>query len=87
MLPSCEEGENEGSRERGKRSAMHSYNKRKGKEVRFAAESESEADQGDQDDGGSESEGDDESEGDEGIRKYKRKIQALRVSSYSCSEY
>jgi hypothetical protein len=84
MLPSCEEGENEGSRGRGKRSARRSYNKRKGKEVRFATGSDSETDKSDEDD--------DEGsgiEGDEGInkgsQKYQKKIQALRVSNCSCS--
>jgi len=83
MSPSCEEGEIEGSRGRDKRSARCRYNKRKGKQVKLAKESNSETDETDKDDEGS------GSEGDEGIskggQKYKKKIQALRVSKYSCS--
>jgi hypothetical protein len=80
MLPS---GEIKGSRGGDKRSARRSYNKRKGKQVTFAKESDSETDEMDKDDQGS------GSEGDEGIsngsQKYKKKILALRVSKYSCS--
>ena len=86
MLPSGEEGENEGSRGHGKRSARHSYNKRKGKEVRFAAESDSEVDEANEDDEGGESEGDEGDEGIRGSRKHKKKIPALRVSNYYCSQ-
>ena len=41
MLPSCEEGENEGSR------AKHSYNEKKRKKVEFATESNSKGDEPD----------------------------------------
>jgi len=91
MLPPREEGENEGSRGRGKRFARRSYNKRKGKEVRFANESDSEEDEPDNNEADEADEEDESSgnEGDErisrGSRKYKNKIQALRVSIYSCS--
>ena len=47
MLPSCEEGENKGSRGHGNRFAKHSYNKKKGKEVKFATESDSKGDEPD----------------------------------------
>jgi hypothetical protein len=77
MLPSCEEGENEGSIGRGKRSARCSYDKGKGKEVMFATESNSEPD----DSGAHGSDGDDEG-GGKGSQKYKKGIQALRVSDY-----
>jgi len=80
MLPS---GEIKGSRGGDKRSARRSYNKRKGKQVTFAKESDSETDETDKDDQGSGSEGD---EGiSKGSQKYKKKILALRVSKYSCS--
>jgi hypothetical protein len=42
MLPTCEEGENEGSRGRGKWFAKRSYNKKKKKEVKLAIENDSE---------------------------------------------
>ena len=44
MLPSCKENENEGSRGHGKQFTRLSYDKGKGKEVRFATESNSEPD-------------------------------------------
>jgi len=43
MLPSSEEGVNKGSRGCSKQSARSSYNKEKGKEVRFTMESDNEA--------------------------------------------
>ena len=67
MLPTCEEDVNGGRRGRCKRSARHSYNKGKGKgkEVRFAAESDGESgedssktDEADEGDESSGSEGD-----------------------------
>lgn len=86
MLPSCEEGANGCRSGRRKRSTRHSYNKGKGKEVRFAAESDGESDEDDsktdEANEGDESSG---SEGDEGVRgrrKYKKQRQALRVSDY-----
>ena len=99
MLPSGEEGENEGSRGRGKRSARRSYSKGKGKKVTFTTESDSEAaetrrhhhpsQRPNNEDEVDEVDEDSENEGDKGIstgcRKYKRRAQALRVSIYSCS--
>jgi hypothetical protein len=83
MLPSCEEGENEGSRGRGKQSVRRSHNKSKGKEVRFATGNDSDIDRPDEGDEGSGIESD---EGiNKGSQKYQKKIQALRVSNYSCS--
>ena len=88
MLSSSEEGQNEGSRGRAKRS---SHDKGKDKGRKFAMESDNEAawthrhhqrpqqpnngDEADDEDEG----GDDEEETSAGIRKYKKQIQALRV--------
>ena len=86
MLPSCEEGENEGSRGCGNQLVKHSYNKKKGKEVKFATESDGEGDKPDDNEADDVDEDDESSgnEGDEGAsrgsRKYKEKIQAFRVS-------
>jgi len=99
MLPSSEEGENEDSRGRGKRSARYSRNKGKEKGGRFAMDNDKEAaetrrhhhrsqlpNNGDEADGGDESS---ENESDEeisaGSRKYKKQMQALRVSIHSWS--
>lgn len=73
MLPS-DDGENEGSRGRGKRSTRCSRDKGKG--GRFATHSDNEAD--------NEDEGDDEEEISADSRKYKKQIKALRVSVHSC---
>ena len=88
MLPSCEEGENEGSRGCGNEFTKHSYNKKKGKEVKFATESDSEGDELD-DNKADNADKDDESSGNEGnegarrgSQKYKKKTQALRVSDF-----
>jgi hypothetical protein len=94
MLPSCEEGEIEGSRGRDKQSTRRSYNKRKGKQVRLGKESDgetegsgSEGDEGNGSEGdeGNGSEGNEGNEGNEGIGKKCKKIQALRVSKHSCA--
>ena len=88
MLPSCEEGENEGSRGHGNWFAKRSYNKKKGKEVKFATESHGKGDEPDDNEADDVDE-DDESSGNEGNEgastgswKYKKKIQALRVSGF-----
>jgi hypothetical protein len=89
---SGEEGENEGSRGFGKRSARCSRDKGKGKEGRFATESDSEAAEtrrhhrSQEPNNGDEADNeDDEEEMSAGSRKYEKKIQILRVSIYSCS--
>lgn len=76
MLPSCE-GENEGSRGRGKRSARRSYDKGKGKgkQVRSAPENDSEPD-----DSGADGSDEDDEGISKGHRKYTKQTQALRVS-------
>ena len=63
-----------------------SYNKKRGKEVKFATESDSEGDEPD-DNKADDADEDDESNGNEGnegtsrgSQKYKKKTQALRVS-------
>jgi hypothetical protein len=93
MSPSREEGENEDSRGRGKRSARRSGRKGKKKEWGFATESDGETaqvaqqlndgDEADEEDEGGENESDEEINA--GSRKYKKQIQALRVSIHSCS--
>ena len=65
MLPSCEEGENEGSRGHGNWFAKRSYNEKKGKEVKFATESDSKGDKPD-DNKADDADEDDESSGNKG---------------------
>ena len=98
MLPSSEEGENKGgSRGHGKQSTRHRYNKRK---ERFRTENNNKAaetcrhhhhsqqskngDEADEEDEGSGNESDEEKIS-AGSQKYKKQIQVLRVSIYSCS--
>ena len=92
MLPSNEEGENEGSRGRGKQSVRCSRDKGKG--GRVTTEGDNEAAEthrhhhSQQSNNGNEAdnEGEDENAGEinAGSRKYKKEIQALRVSFHSC---
>ena len=93
MSPSREEGENEDRRGRDKRSARCGRRKGKRKEGGFATESDNETAQvaqqlnngneADEEDKGGENESDEEISA--GSQKYKKQIQALRVSIHSCS--
>jgi hypothetical protein len=85
MSSSIEEGENEDSSGRGKRSARHSRDKGKGGARRFAMEGDNanNGDEADEEDEGGENESDDEMS--VGRRKYKKQKKALRVSIHSCS--
>lgn len=97
-MSSSNEGDQD-SREHGKRSSGRSHDKRKGKTWRFATGSGNEVEEtrrqhhrshqpNNGDEADEEDEGD-ENESDEGRsagrRKYKKQIQALRVSTHSCS--
>ena len=71
MLPSSEEGENRGSRRRGERSRRNHHR----------SQQPNNGDEADEEDEGGENENDIST----GTRKYKKQVQALRVSIHSCS--
>jgi hypothetical protein len=77
MLPSSEEGENRGSRRRGERSRRNHH---RSQQPNNGDESNN-GDEADEEDEGGENENDIST----GTRKYKKQVQALRVSIHSCS--